>query len=167
MRTTALLAATLATFGFSQLAGADATANLAVSASVANGCTITAANTLGFGAYNTVSGAAVNSSAAIQVACTTGTETTITLGEGAHADALSSGDAPLRQMIDGDGNLLAYTLFSDAQRSVVWGNTVGTGLGYVALTSAGADQTVFGRITANQDVPAGMYTDSVLATIAF
>lgn len=167
MRTSALLAAALATFGFAQLAGADASANLAVSASVANGCTITAANTLGFGAYNTVSGAAVNSSAAIQVACTTGTETTITLGEGAHADALSSADVPLRQMIDGSGHLLAYSLFSDTQRLVVWGNTLDTGLPYVALSSAGADQTVFGRITANQDVPAGTYTDSVVATIAF
>ncbi|MEO7736290.1 MAG: spore coat U domain-containing protein [Kofleriaceae bacterium] len=166
MRTSTLLAVTLATFGFAQLASADATANLSVSASVVNGCTITG-NTLGFGAYNTVSGAAVNSSALIQVACTTGTETTITLGEGAHPEGASSATVPLRRMIDDNGNLMSYLLFSDARRLTVWGDTVGTGLPYTAETSAGADQTVFGRITANQDLPAGTYTDSVVATIAF
>ena len=166
MRISALLAASLATLGFVQIAGADATANLNVSATVASSCTITG-GTLAFGTYNTVSGAAVDSTAALHVACTSGTETTVMLGQGANAAGGSTTSAPARQMSDGTGNLLGYALFSDSARSTVWGDTTLTGNPYTALTSGSATQTVYGRVIANQDVPAGAYTDTVLATIAF
>jgi spore coat protein U-like protein len=167
MRTASTLVAVLAaTFGFVQIASADDTDDLTVSANVAESCTITG-NNLGFGAYNTVSGSAVLGSATIAVACTTGTETTITLGEGENEHTGSLPEAPLRQMTDGSGHFIGYSLYSDTQRLVPWGNTVLTGKGYTALTSGSADLTVFGRITAGQDVPAGAYGDSVVATIAF
>jgi spore coat protein U-like protein len=167
MRTVSTLVAVLAaSFGFVQLASADDTDNLTVSANVAASCTVTG-NNLGFGAYNTVSGAAVIGTATIAVACTTGTETTITLGEGENVDAGSLPEAPLRQMTDGIGNFLGYSLYSDTQRLVPWGDTVPTGMGYTALSSGSVNLTVFGRIRAGQDVPAGSYGDSVVATIAF
>ena len=165
-RSSALLAASLSTFGFAQLAAADATDNLDVSATVVSSCTITGGN-LSFGTYDTVSGAMVDSSALVTVACTTGTDTTVTLGEGAHAGGGSTAAIPMRRMNDGGANFLSYSLFSDAQRTTVWGNTVGSGLVYQAASSAPSQLTVYGRIAANQDVPAGSYTDTVLATIAF
>ncbi len=167
MRTfSAVIAVLVSTVGFVQVAAADAGDNLSVTASVASTCTITG-NTLAFGAYNTVSGAAVNGSATIAVACTTGTDTFITLDQGAHAAGGSSADAPLRRMSDGGANFLAYSLFSDSNRSIVWGGTSNTSADYLATSSAPANMTVYGRIAASQDVPAGSYTDTVLATIAF
>jgi spore coat protein U-like protein len=167
MRTASTLVAVLAvSFGFVQIASADDTDNLTVSASVAESCTISG-NNLGFGAYNTITGAAVTGSATIAVACTTGTETTVTLGEGENEHSGSLPEAPLRQMTDGSGHFLGYSLYSDTQRLVPWGDTVLTGKGYIAASSASANLTVFGRITASQDVPAGAYGDSVVATIAF
>jgi spore coat protein U-like protein len=167
MRTmSALLAASLSTLAFTHLASADATDNLDVSATVASSCTI-AGGTLSFGTYNTVSGAQVDGSALITVACTTGTDTTVTLGEGTHAGGASSAAAPDRRMNDGGTNFLSYSLFSNTQRTTIWGNTVGSGLDYQAVTSAPSQLSVFGRIAATQDVPAGSYTDTVVATIAF
>ena len=166
MRMSVLLAAALSTFSFVQFAAADASDNLDVSATVAASCTITGGN-LSFGTYNTVSGAQVDSTAILTVACTSGTDTTLTLGEGTHPDGASTPDLPARRMNDGGANFLSYSLFSDAQRTTVWGNSPGSARGYLALSSAQANLSVFGRITASQDVPAGTYTDTVLATIAF
>jgi spore coat protein U-like protein len=166
MRMSALIAASLATLGFVQIAGADATDNLGVSATVASGCTITG-SLLAFGTYDTVSGSAVDSTALVRVACTSGTETAVMLGEGANASIGSTPAAPDRRMNDGSGNLLSYSLFQNSQRSAVWGDTLGTGKPYFATSSAETNQTVYGRIAASQDVPAGDYTDTVLATIAF
>ncbi|MBA3451670.1 MAG: spore coat protein U domain-containing protein [Deltaproteobacteria bacterium] len=165
MRISALLAASLTTFGFASLAIADDSDSLVMSATVAESCTITG-NTLAFGTYDTVSGAAVNNFAALSVACTSGTETAITLGEGNSAELTSAPEAPLRRMTDGT-NFLSYQLYTDTNRTAVWGGTAATGKPYVAASSASSEQTVYGRIAANQDVPAGAYGDTVLATILF
>jgi len=166
MRIARVLAASLTTFGLVTTAFADAGADLTVSTSVVQSCTI-AGNTLAFPAYNTVSGASVDGAATIAVACTSGTETAITLGEGEHPAALSAPEAPARRMSDGGTNYLSYQLFADSNRSTVWGGTEATGKPYEALSSASSNQTVYGRIDAGQDVPAGDFTDTVLATILF
>lgn len=145
---------------------AISTGTLAVSASVQNSCLITG-GTLAFGVYDTITGSAIDSSTTISVECTAGAVTTITLGQGANADTGSTDAAPLRRLSDGGINRLSYSLFTDAGRTAVWGNTAGTGKGYTAANANPANQTVYGRLTANQDVPAGAYTDSVVATITF
>ena len=162
-----LLAASLVTIGFASVAAAGTAGdNLTVTASVSSGCTITG-NTLAFGAYDTVSGAQVDNAASIAVACTTGTDSTVTLDQGSNAGGGSTDAAPIRRMTDGSSNFLGYALFSDSLRTTVWGNTPLTGKGYLAASSAPTNLTVSGRIAANQDVPAGSYTDTVIATITF
>lgn len=152
--------------GFSASAfAATETATLTVQATVSDSCTISTA-ALDFGAYDTVAGTQVDGTGTVTVACTTGATADVTLGQGANADALSTDAAPLRRMTDGT-DFLAYELFSDSGRTTTWGNTVATGLSYAAASSATSDLTVFGRITASQDVQAGSYSDSVTATIEF
>jgi len=143
---------------------ATATANLAVTATVTNNCTISTA-AVAFGAYDpVVANAAANldSSGTVTVACTKGTSATIGLGLGANASGA------VRQMTDGSGNFLTYELYQDAGRSTVWGNAGAGLLSPVAAPSKAARNfTVYGRVPSNQDVAAGAFTDTVVATVNF
>jgi spore coat protein U-like protein len=141
-------------------------ADMAVSADVVSSCTISAGD-LSFGSYDTLGGAAVHGTATLSVACSVdGISHKVTLGEGAHAEGTSGPAIPLRQMSDGVDSL-KYKLYSGGVDTTVWGDTALTGKGYTATSSAAADLTVYGTIDANQDVPVGSYTDTVVATITF
>lgn len=147
---------------------ATATDNLSVTASVAANCSISTA-AVAFGAYDPIvtnASAALDGTGTVSVTCTDGASTTITLAQGANADVGSTDDAPVRRMNDGGTNYLAYLLYSDAGRTTVWGNTAPTGL---AHTGSGlvTNLTVYGRTTGGQNVPAGSYSDTVIATITF
>lgn len=146
--------------------GTTAVSNLNVSATVTSTCSISA-GALAFGGYDPVVGAQVDGQATLSVSCTKGATATITLGQGANAAGGSTDQAPVRRMKDAGSNNLAYSLFSDASRSTVWGNTAGTGVGYTSTGSAAASIIVYGRIAAAQDLPAGSYTDTVIATVTF
>jgi len=147
---------------------ATATSNLSVTASVSANCLISTAP-VAFGAYDPVSTNAATplpGTGTVNVTCTTGAGTTITLGQGANADTGSSDVAPVRRLNDGGTNFLNYALFQDAGHSTVWGNTVGTG---VANTGTGTQNaiTVYGTVAAGQNVPSGSYSDTVVATVTF
>jgi spore coat protein U-like protein len=147
-----------------RLTAATATANLMVSASVANNCTINTA-ALAFGSYDPVvanSTANLDGTGGVSVACTKGATATIALGTGGNASGST------RRMADGSGNFLAYELYQDSGRSVIW-STSGAGLltPAAAPSKAARDFTVFGRIGGNQDVPAGTYGDTIVATVNF
>ncbi len=146
------------------LAAADSTASLTVNATVSNNCTITT-SALTFSAYDpVVANATANSDGTgrVTVACTKGAAPSIGLGTGSAA----SGNT--RRLSDGAGNFLAYDLYQDSGRSVSW-TTSGGGLltTQAAVSKAARDFTVYGRIAGNQDVPAGSYGDTVVATVNF
>lgn len=144
-----------------------ATSNMAVSATVTANCTITA-GALAFGAYDPIVANATTplpGNATLTVTCTNGSPTTITLDQGLNPAGGSTNAAPLRQMISG-GNFLSYGLFQDNALTVTWGNTAGTGVAYTGTGVAGS-VTVFGVVPAGQNVPAGTYNDTVVATITF
>jgi spore coat protein U-like protein len=145
-------------------AAGSASANLSVSAAVANNCTIST-SALAFGAYDPVvanASANLDATGTVTVACTKGATATIGLGLGSNA----SGNT--RRMTDGSSNFLTYEVYQDSSRSAVWGNS-----GAELLTPSAApskstrDFTVYGRIPSNQDVPAGSYADTVMATVNF
>ena len=152
----------------SAILAATQTANLPVTATVSANCAIST-SAVAFGAYDP---AVVNASAALDgtgsvlVTCTSGASTTVTLGQGANADTGSTTAVPLRRMKDGGTNYLAYFLYSDSGRTTVWGDTGGTGLAHTG-TGSQASLTVYGRVTAGQNVPTGNYSDTVVATVTF
>lgn len=139
--------------------------NLGVSAQVNPTCTINA-GAMSFGTYDAVAGTQVDGQATVQVACTKGATAVITLGQGLNPTGTSTDGAPERRMASGSQRL-AYSLFSDSSRSATWGNTSGSSVGYTSTTSAASQLTVYGRITGGQDVTAGSYSDTVVATISF
>lgn len=143
----------------------SASASMDVSASVSDNCTISAVP-LAFGAYDPSSGTALDGSAQLTVQCTLDAAASIQLGQGSNADAGSTDAAPLRRLADGSGNFLSYELDQDAAHSVVWGNTAGTAVDHTG-TGMSAQISVYGRIASGQNVPAGSYSDQLMATINF
>jgi spore coat protein U-like protein len=153
--------------GTAQAAG-TATANLAVSASVAANCTIST-SALAFGAYDPISAnqsSPLLGTGGVTVVCTTGSTVNVTLDQGQSPASASSNSAPLRQMSDGAADLLAYVLYQDSAHNTPWGNTSGTGPSPVG-TGAAQSLVVYGSVAAGQNVPAGTYTDTVTATVTF
>ena len=145
----------------------SAQADLDVSADVTANCTISPA-ALAFGTYDGAianAAAPLDSTGTVTVTCTNGSPVSITLGQGANADALSSDDTPLRNMTDGT-QLMAYFLYQDAGHATVWGNSLASDL---AQDGNGAAQnlTVYGRIPAGQNLSEGTFTDTVVANVEF
>jgi spore coat protein U-like protein len=145
-----------------------ATSNLSVTATVSANCTI-ATTAVAFGAYDPIVTNATNpldGTGTVSVTCTNGSDATITLDQGSNAASGSSDTTPLRQMKDGATDVLAYFLYQDTGRTTVWGNTAPTGVAVVG-TGAVDNVTVYGAVTAGQNVPAASYSDTVVATVTF
>ena len=143
---------------------ATATANLPVSATVINNCTISTA-AVAFGNYDPVGvhdAANLDGTGTVTVACTKGSTATVGLGLGGNPAGAT------RRMSDGSGNFLTYEMYQDAGRVNLWGNAAPDLLAPGAAPSKAARNfTVFGRVASGQDVPAGAYTDTVVATVNF
>jgi len=144
---------------------ATATANLSVSATISNNCTITTA-AVGFPAYDPIATHATtpddSTSGSVTITCTKGSAATIGLGLGANTSGSQM------RMLNGSANYLNYALYQDAGRATVWGNSGAGLLSPVAAPSkAPRTFTVYGRIPAGQDLPAGTYADTVVATVNF
>ena len=138
---------------------ATATSSFTVSASVTANCTISA-GALAFGAYDPVvanASANLDQTSTISVACTKGATASVGLDNGAN---FSGG----RRMKSGT-DYLGYEMYSDSGRSTVW-NTAAP-VSYTAASKAASSLTVYGRAAGGQDVPAGSYSDTVIATITF
>ncbi|WP_223645828.1 fruiting body spore coat protein U [Corallococcus sp. EGB] len=169
--TLAVLAVASSLAAVSSAHAATATANLTVTATVGSTCTINSGS-LNFGTYdpivvNASTGVDLLGSGTLQVQCTLLGTADITLGQGSHPGTGSTDAAPVRRMLNtSSANYLNYSLYQDATRLVVWGNTAGTGLPYVG-TGLGTPVTVFGTVPKGQNVPSGTYSDTVVATITF
>ena len=147
------------------LQAGSSSANLNVSATVNNNCTISTAD-LAFGTYDPIVTNATSpkdGTGTVTITCTKNAATTIGLDAGSNAP----GSGTTRAMLAG-GVKLSYEIYKESARTNVWGNS-GGGL----FTPAAAPNfnprsfTVYGQIPAGQDIPAGSYTDTVLATVNF
>jgi len=145
-------------------AAGSATANLSVSASINSNCTISTV-AVGFPAYDPiVTHASANddsSSGSVTITCTKGASTTIGLGQGLNYSGSN-------RMTDGSSNYLTYGLFQDAARTTVWGNAApNLPPAHIAADKNPQIVPVYGRIPSAQDLPAGTYNDTVVATVNF
>ena len=96
------------------------------------------------------------------ITCTKGTAATIGLGLGSNALVNQ------RRMKDATTDYLNYALYLDAGRTTIWGTASPNLLTPVAAPDKNPRAfTVYGRIPSAQDVPAGSYTDTVVATVNF
>lgn len=134
-------------------------ARMQVTVRVVPNCRI-AVTDLAFGAYDPLvehSSQNLDGTAAVTVVCTRNERATI-LMEGS--------EAAMRALRAGEYSL-SYGIFSDSARTQIWG----TGANAVQVsfddTSGPRELTVYGRIPPGQVVPAGIYYDSVTATVDF
>lgn len=129
-----------------------------VSVAVPATCVISA-TALSFLAYNGVVDVATSS---ISMTCSNTTNYNVGLNAG-----LASGATVSTRRMSSGANRLSYSLYSDASRTLNWGQTVGTDT--VTGTGNGTAQvlTVYGRIPAGQFVSPGNYNDIVIATVTY
>lgn len=142
------------------LAATD-TDTFAVTATVVASCDVVAQD-LAFGNYDPVSPTPLDAATTMSVFCTNGTTYTVALNPGIGAGATVAA----RRMTNG-GDTLTYSLYQDAARANVWGQTIGTNT--VAGTGSGAPQAldVYGRAPINQTAPAGAYVDTITVTVTY
>ncbi len=146
------LALTLALAPAAARAGSN-TATFSVQATIQNNCAISA-TTLNFGTYDPTAATAATNTSTVTLTCTKNTAYSVSL-------AAASGF----KMKDAAGDLLSYQLFSDTARTLPWDAThlvSGT-----APSKSPIPLTVYGTISAGQDVPAGAYSDTVTAQVNF
>ena len=153
---------------------AAASTNLAVSASIANNCSI-ATSAVAFGAYDPIVTHAttpLDGTGTVSITCTKGSPTTVGLGLGSNASGTT------RRMVGAATDFITYEAYQPPDNTpgtacsytapTVWG-AAGAGLFTPAVAPSKAARTynVCGRVAAGQDLPAGAYTDTVLATVNF
>jgi len=126
-------------------------------------CTIST-TAVSFGVYDVFSGTANDSTGTVTIRCTgNAANVTVTLSKGT-----STTFNP--RILTSGSNTLNYNLFTTAARNTIWGdNTGGTSLYTNASPPNNSNivVTIYGRITAGQDVSAGSYSDSITATVNF
>ncbi len=139
------------------------TTTFPVSAVINSACSVTA-SALTFGAYNPTSGSPLDGTSTISVYCTVGSAYTVALDIG------TGGGAFTTRSIANGGNVLDYNLYTSSARTTVWGDGTGA-TSTVAGSGAGlltpSTQTVYGRVSALQDKPAGTYTSTITVTVTF
>jgi spore coat protein U-like protein len=133
---------------------------------VAAACRFKSISDISFGAYDVFS-ALPNTSGvgSLSISCS---------GDGEHEHSnfdvtLSTGQSnsyAYRIMKNGP-NSLNYNLYTNAARTVVWGNGTGSSSVMSASRNGTTLLSVFGLIPDGQDVAFGTYTDSITATVNF
>lgn len=141
-----------------------------VTATVINDCTISSTN-IAFGNYDPTSATALTATGAVTAKCTKGDSVSVALNQGLNPATGSTAAVPARRMGDGASDYLPYHIYIAATGTTEWGSgTVGTNEP-AAQTSASVNTaltfTTYGSLPAGADVPAGSYTDSVIATVTF
>jgi spore coat protein U-like protein len=137
------------------------TSTFAVQLTVTSSCVINSAATLDFGSQGVLT-ANVDNTSTLAVQCTDTTPYNIGLNAGNGNGATVA----VRKMSNGAATV-NYMLYSDAGRTSIWGNTIGTNT--VAGTGNGASQsyTVYGRVPPQTTPAAAAYSDIITVTVTY
>jgi spore coat protein U-like protein len=140
------------------------TTTFPVSAQVAANCLVSA-DSIDFGSYDGTSALAVNG--AVKVRCSYGTPFTVQLSAG--------GGSFAQRLLKNGTEQLEYNLFTDSDFTSIWGDgTASTvdvdDVGEGMSSTKEITHTVFGQLSnsaANQDAPAGAYSDTITVTVVY
>jgi len=131
---------------------------ITVSASPASAatCSVSTAG-VAYGSYDTLASTPLDGVGAINVSCDASTS---------FAVALSSGNGSFAQRLMTAGtSQLGYNLYTDATRTIVWGDGISGST--VSATGTAVDLSIYGRIPAQQNVTAGVYSDTITITVSY
>lgn len=143
---------------------ATTTTTFAVTAVVGASCSLGTVTTLGFGTYDPLSAIDNDATTSISVTCTLLTPYNVGLSAGT-----TSGATVAQRKMQGltPANTLNYNLYSNAGRTVIWGNTIGSNT--VTGTGNGLAQnlTVYGRIANGTAANTDTYSDTITVTVTY
>lgn len=145
------------------LSAATATGTMPINATVSANCTVTTTAVTFPAPYDPVvanAGANEDGTGNVQIVCTKGAGTSIALNLGANALV----NQP-RMKGPGAADFLAYMLYSDSGRTVLWSGV--TRAIAVATSKAAQNFVVYARIPSGQDVSVGTYLDTVTVTLNY
>lgn len=161
---TARLLARLVAVSFLCLGSGAAMA--ACSAMGACSCTI-GLTSVSFGNYDRLSSSPTDTVGNLKVECVSSDPENSTFTVAFSAG--SSGNSNARAMVKGAYKIY-YNLYTDAVRTVIWGDGSGSGQTIISVfpPSRGAKNfSIYGRIPALQNVPAGTYRDTITVTVTY
>ena len=129
----------------------------ASAAQAAPSCKNLSVTALAFGNYDVYSAAPTDSSGTISYSCPPPALPTVTIDAG-----LAFGGGTRRMTATAGGDFLAYEVYVDAARTVVWSSTP-------ISVPQGNNQTVpyYARAFAQQDISVGGYSDTLVVTFNF
>ena len=145
----------------------------AQAAGAANVCRIVSGTGMAFGTYDLITAIPTDSVTTVVVECARNggpQHVTVTLGlsQGTHGNSVGA----RRMRRSGGTDVLTYGLFRDVSRQNIWGYTTGVDASSQSIafsvsnnSTASLIFTIYGRIPALQNVPAGDYGDTVQMTL--
>lgn len=132
---------------------------MTMTASVRPACTVTATD-LNFGSINGFLTGNHDSTSTISVTCVSGTAYKMGLDNGLNYAGSS------RQM-QGPGGSIAYALYRDTSRSLIWSNNPGTNVQSGTGNGNAQNLTVYGRVPLQTTPSAGSYQDTVTVNVFY
>ena len=137
---------------------------------IACSCSISA-EPLNFGTYNPINSSNVDAAGNVSVSCGAllvgfNVSYEMTLSSGGSGNLLN------REMSNG-GDTIAYNLYTNSSRTTIWGDGAGgtgsiTNSYLLTLVNNRTDNfPIYGRVLSGQNVSAGAYSDSLVATVIF
>jgi spore coat protein U-like protein len=135
------------------------TTTMTVTAIVQATCLISA-SALNFGTYT---GSLINAASALTVTCTNTTAFNI----GLNAGTATGATVTTRKMTGPASATMNYALFRDSNRTLNWGNTIGTDTLISQGNGSALQYGVYGQIPAGQFPQPGNYADTITATITY
>ncbi len=133
-----------------------------VRAAAAPSCAIANVTPMIFGTYHAGQTTPLDSNGELDVTCSAPSSVQILLGRG-----ISGRESP-REMTY-RSFALAYNLFIDAARTIIWGDGAEGTQTYAGPLPAGQTLRlpIFGRVFPLQGLPAGTYVDRIIVTVIF
>jgi spore coat protein U-like protein len=133
---------------------------ISATASVAPKCTLATATDLNFGSVPGLLTTNTDQTSLVRVTCTNRAAYQVGLDNGLNANG------NIRRMV-ASGQYVNYELYTDAQRTQRWGNTLNSDT--LGGSGSGAEQglTVYGRVPAQAAAAAGNYSDTITITVTY
>ena len=145
------------------LNAATSSAPIEVTAEVVSNCVIATSN-LAFGQYDPLAGNStqhLDAAANVTMVCTRATSAALSLDSGRNSNGAT-------RTLAGSSQRVSYQLYRDSGRTQEWGGGAAGSLQFVSEGVHKPQQvTLYGRIPPGQEVPSGIYSDVVMATVDF
>jgi spore coat protein U-like protein len=150
---------------------ATSTGDMTVSANVEASCTVSV-SPMDFGTV--LPGVTKDTDAVVSVVCTSGTTYTLDLGDGLNHTIAGGTGTQYRRQMAAAANRLPYAVYQEPERATEIAATSSLAANNNMLTSTvgnglAQEKIIYGRVIGAETVTqaAGVYTDTVIVTVAF